>query len=117
MFGNPMAPFEEGETVESQCNACGNKRAPIQLRAMMVNQKDHPQNRVPAIVVLASKQPPDIVTEKGVERNPKFNPLDVCPVATWEIVEELCNDKACFDAVMDRLWRLAQQRIRVLWGR
>jgi len=113
----PMAPFEEGETVEAQCNACGIKRAPLRLRAMMVNAKDHPQNLVPAIVVLASKEPPDIKTDKGVERNPKFNPLDVCVVATWELVEEICDNKACFDATMDRLWQQAQRRIKVLWGR
>lgn len=116
MFGNPMAPFEDGENVEAQCNACGNKRAPLRMRAMLVNSKDRPQNQVPAIVMLATKEPPYIKTGKGVERNPKFDPLDVCPVATWEMVEEICNDKACFDAVMERFWRVAQQKIKVLWG-
>lgn len=114
---DPMGMFggEEG-VVEARCNACEANYAPLRLRAALVNAKDRPQNLVPAIVLSATRHPPMIKTEKGVERNPKFNAGDVVPIATWEMVEEICNDKACYDAVMDRLWKLAQQKLKVLWS-
>ena len=114
---NPMRPFKEGDNVDSTCNSCELGDAPLRIRAMLVNSKDRPQNQVPAIVILATRQPPTIVTEQGVVRNPKLDLLDVVRVATWEMVEEICNDKACYDAMMNRLWNLAQRNIKLLWGR
>jgi hypothetical protein len=110
-----MASMKEG-VVEAQCNSCSAKDAPLRLRAAMVNAKDKPQNLVPAIVLSATRQPPMIKTARGIERNPAFDPLDVVPIATWELVEEICNDESCYHACMDRLWKLGQQRLKVLWS-
>ena len=112
---NPMSSFPEGETVDSVCNACDAHRAPLRLRAMMVPKKESPQVLVPAIVMLATRQPPDVVTAAGIEKNQKFNPMDFVPIATWEIVEEFCNDEGCFQEVMKRLWKLGQDRLKLLW--
>ena len=115
---NPMSPMPEGETVESTCNSrkCGAPRAPLRLRAMMIpRDPSTPQVLVPGIVLLATRQPPEIVTDKGVERNPKFDALDTMVIASWVMVEELCNDEGCFQDIMKRFWSLGQRRLKLIW--
>ncbi len=109
----------EGMGVEAYCNNknCEAPKAPMRLRAVLVPQQGRPQNLVPAIQLQATKEPPYVKNEAGgVVANPKFDPMNVVPLVTWEIVEEFCNNQDCFHNIMDKMWRLGQQKLKVLWG-
>ncbi len=104
--------------IESRCDNkdCEAPDAPLRLRALLFTDPQRPQKSVPAIQLLATKQPPRIKVKGMLIRNPDFNPADTTPIATWTVASELCNDKDCYDALMDQLWRLGQKRLKELWG-
>lgn len=106
------------DKIDCRCdnNDCEAPDAPLQLRAIMFAPPERPQKPLPAIQLLATKQPPRIKANGALIRNPDFNPADVTPIATWTVASEMCNDKDCFDAIMDRFWRLGQKRLKELWS-
>jgi len=117
----PFEPLPEGVMAERTCEC--RRVAPYRVESRMVKCREHPTRQVPAIVVLASAQPPTVdreVVEDGQRkivavRNPKHNPLDMVVVATYELGFDICC-KDCMLNEVDKLWEMADRRAKKMWG-